>query len=471
MKTSNQEFEINSAPQELDTARGLSLSRYVSVLFAVVTILLMTGRLVLNHVQLGHFSRVIVMVAAANIISINLYFFAYYLTAFKKGNWAGRFIILAFLISLFSVQAYRVSQYGLDPLTIASFTAELIPIGLASVLDGSALMFTTTVIINIATAVIIFIIGGKNAQFSYLVYGAYAINFAVDWLIAMLVFLASTLYNRALLEVGALKQAYERSVQLEKLKDQFITHVNHELRTPIMTMQGTIEFLGEARDSLPESAQNDLIQQARRNAQRLVDLLNSILDARQIERRVATMETEPAHALTLAKAAVEIIDPLQERGIQITGDSHIFAMGQKTAILQILTNYLSNAVKYSPAGAPIAIFITKVSAPEHRRGRRKAEQVVFSVQDGGPGVPPNQIPLLFNRFVRLEHHLASNIPGNGLGLYLSKILAESMDGSVGVESPAADGAGSIFWLKLPAAQVADDEDTAPRPAIAQIVSN
>ncbi len=469
MKTPSQEHEMNTAPQELDSARGLSLSRYVSVIFAVLTILLMAGRLVLNHLQLGHFSRIIVMVAVANIVSVNLYVFAYYLTAFKKGNWAGRFIILAFLISLFSVQTYRVFQYGLDPLTIASFTAELIPIGLASVLDNSAFMFLTTIIINIATAIIIFGAGGNTAKSSYFVYGAYTINVVVEWLIAMLVFMASTLYSRALREVGSLKKAYERSVQLENLKDQFITHVNHELRTPIMTMQGTMEFLGEARASLSESAQIDLIQQARRNAQRLVDLLSSILDARQVERRVSAMETEPAHALALVKAAVEIIDPLQKYGIQISGDPQVFVLGQKTAILQILTNYLSNAVKYSPSGAPIAVSVQKVTSRGHKRSRRVVEQVVFNVQDGGLGVPEDQIPLLFNRFVRLERDLASTIPGNGLGLYLSKVLAESMSGSVGVTSPAADGAGSNFWLKLPLAQVIDDEDTAPRPAVAQMI--
>lgn len=453
------ERTILTTSQDLDAERGLRLARFVSIGFAAFTFVLLILFLIKQESipvtitgNKQYDARVILIVVAVGIICIILNFTAFYLTTQNQGKWAARLIIIAIISLLLAFQISRTSQYGLDSVVIASFTAELVPIGLASVLESTSLMFFIASIVSIFSGLIIWV-GNQGPAETPKVWLAFAIILVVYWTISLLIFGASTLYIQSLEEIGSLRKAYERSVQLEKLKDQFITHVNHELRTPIMTMQGTMEFLGEARSSLPESAQIELIQQARRNTQRLVDLLSNILDARNIERSSQDIDIEPVQVLEVVKAAVEFVDPQHIKAIAISVDSRKFVLGQKTAIIQILTNYLSNAIKYSPLHAPIEITIQYIAAKDGKKDRSVPEMIEIHVKDAGPGIPPDQIQLLFNRFVRLERDLASNISGNGLGLYLSKTLAESMGGEVGAISPASTEGGSIFWLRLPSVQM------------------
>jgi signal transduction histidine kinase len=137
-------------------------------------------------------------------------------------------------------------------------------------------------------------------------------------------------------------------------------------------------------------------------------------------------------------------------------------------VRQIFTNLLSNAVKYSMPGTPIEVSARVLEqkeqdqlVPPHQNGSRAAAAGIFSrggmvdisIRDHGLGIPPDQIPLLFNRFVRLPRDLASNIPGNGLGLYLCMTYAQSMGGTMWVESSGVAGEGSTFHLCLPAPPV------------------
>jgi signal transduction histidine kinase len=135
-------------------------------------------------------------------------------------------------------------------------------------------------------------------------------------------------------------------------------------------------------------------------------------------------------------------------------------------VRQIFTNLLSNAVKYSMPGTPIEVSARIWDAKEQgllhalhsaNRSARTAstggqggdEMVEISVRDHGLGIPSEQIPLLFNRFVRLPRDMASSIPGNGLGLFLCQAYAEAMDGKMWVESTGVEGEGSTFHLCLP----------------------
>jgi signal transduction histidine kinase len=134
---------------------------------------------------------------------------------------------------------------------------------------------------------------------------------------------------------------------------------------------------------------------------------------------------------------------------------------EPTRVQQILTNLLSNAVKYSAPGTPIEVS-ARILGPgepkaQARRARRtgapKVSRAVRSrgeivVRDHGHGIPPDQIPLLFERFVRLPRDLASNVVGNGLGLYLCRAFAEAMGGRVWVESRGIEGDGSMFHVEL-----------------------
>jgi signal transduction histidine kinase len=122
---------------------------------------------------------------------------------------------------------------------------------------------------------------------------------------------------------------------------------------------------------------------------------------------------------------------------------------------QVFTNLISNAVKYSPPAAPIEVRAHVLDEPatsaRRRWSRSSAEiptRVEITIRDYGYGIPPDQASLLFNRFVRLPRDLASNVTGTGLGLYLCRVLVESMGGRIWVESTGVVGEGSTFHVTL-----------------------
>jgi signal transduction histidine kinase len=157
--------------------------------------------------------------------------------------------------------------------------------------------------------------------------------------------------------------------------------------------------------------------------------------------------------------ALALIDPRVSEGVvrdlRIQIPEGLTAWGDRARTQQILTNLLSNALKYSPAETPLEVTARLVQAPGalQRFGRRRAEpardQVEIVVRDYGQGIPPDQAPLLFNRFVRLPRDLASNVAGTGLGLYLCRVFAEGMGGTITAESSGIAGEGTAFVLRLP----------------------
>jgi signal transduction histidine kinase len=132
----------------------------------------------------------------------------------------------------------------------------------------------------------------------------------------------------------------------------------------------------------------------------------------------------------------------------------------------MLTNLMANAIKYSPAGTPISVQARlREERPLRLLGDKSAQYMVeIAVQDQGLGIPQEQQGLLFRRFVRLPRDIASTVRGTGLGLYLCRIFAEAMGGSIWVESSGIPGEGSTFFVRLPV-----PPDTLPAdPALAAL---
>jgi signal transduction histidine kinase len=264
--------------------------------------------------------------------------------------------------------------------------------------------------------------------------------------------------------VQAVSHAYTREQELSLLKDQFITNINHELRTPLMAMHGYIKLLRLRHQALSPERRDELIQKAARAGDDLVTLVTSILEIQNLEQTPAAFTPAPVRLREPVDAAIRLVaeqiesskvtDPA-ERALHLKIPEDFVVWAEPVRLQQIFTNLLSNAVKYSPPGTPLEIaawaFPSKWDTSQGIREGLYGQATVaeITVRDYGLGIPPTQIPLLFERFVRLPRDLASNVVGNGLGLYLCRTFAEAMGGKIWVESTGLQGEGSTFHLQLP----------------------
>jgi signal transduction histidine kinase len=250
--------------------------------------------------------------------------------------------------------------------------------------------------------------------------------------------------------------ATARAEQLDALKDQFITSVNHELRTPLMTMKGYLSLLTDTRVQAPAEKRLDMLTRANRSCESLVYLVQGILDTRRIDQEASNFTPEAISVQQAMQAALRLIDPREadpaERQMVVDVPDDLMIWGESVRLQQILTNLVSNAIKYSSAGTPIFI---RARAVIERTGRligaRHGGQpmVEITVQDQGFGIPLEQQDLLFRRFVRLPRDIASTVRGTGLGLYLCRVFSEAMGGVIWVESTGEPGEGSTFHVRLP----------------------
>ena len=251
--------------------------------------------------------------------------------------------------------------------------------------------------------------------------------------------------------------ANKRARELDALKDQFITNVNHELRTPLMALNGYVKLLQARHATLSLERQEQLIERAARAGDDVVALVTSILNAQSLDQGADATTMEPVDLTAAVVSAVGLIDPrdidlreghLVERELRLQIPRGLAVLGDPMRVRQILINLLSNAIKYSPAGSPVEIaahVTTEMTRPPQsvkgRRGKRHLGRpmVEMTVRDYGLGIPPEQMELLFHRFVRLPRDLASAISGNGLGLSLCQKLTVAMGGRIWAESTGAEG--------------------------------
>jgi signal transduction histidine kinase len=351
---------------------------------------------------------------------------------------------------------------GIDPFAMLEITPFSVVIVLAGLLGNIRWIALATGVMNGATVLLLLVLpraSGLGPIFSGEMPLLIPIAVAHQWLFAVLMIIIWQLFRRTLGEIGV---AYERAQQLDALKDEFIASVNHELRTPLMTMQTYLETIRDSSEQLPPDELRSVLDQVCRVGDSLVELVQSILSTRQIDRESKTFASEPVSVKQALDDAVQLIDPRAgqhiPRDLILDVPEDLVIWGERVRLQQVLTNLLSNAVKYSAPGTPIEIRARTVeqqaAATRGRRTRATPSPVLIAeitIRDYGHGIPPEQLHLLFNRFVRLPRDLASKVTGTGLGLYLCRILVESMGGRIWAESTGEDGEGSAFHLTLPAA--------------------
>ena len=239
--------------------------------------------------------------------------------------------------------------------------------------------------------------------------------------------------------------------EIERLKNEFVSIVSHELRTPLTSIRGSLGLMeGGAVGELPPKAR-DLVRIARQNADRLIRLINDILDLEKIESGKIQLEIQrldPKEVLDSTVAELRGMALLYKVSMETKAECTDAIAGDRDRVVQVLTNLLSNAIKFSPEGGTISIALVS-GAPGFLR---------CVVTDRGQGIAREAQERLFNRFEQVEPANTRRRGGTGLGLAISRSLVEQQGGRIGVDSTV--GKGSSFWFELPlvpASGVADAE--------------
>ena len=246
-----------------------------------------------------------------------------------------------------------------------------------------------------------------------------------------------------------MSRAFEQERQVNRLKDDFIVNVSHELRTPLTTILGYLELLNEHREQLDDTLQATFLNQIGQGCQELMILVEGILDATQVSQEVSSPQREVVSVAHAVHEALAACDPRirQDYRLHVDVPEQLTMCADQHYLRQVLHNLLSNAFKYAPTHTEITIRAAQDKA--------SASHVCIRVKDEGPGIPANEIPLLFGKFVRLKRDLSGKVRGTGLGLYICKQLVEAMQGQIWVESSGEAGAGSEFCFTLPSVSLLD----------------
>jgi signal transduction histidine kinase/ActR/RegA family two-component response regulator len=234
-----------------------------------------------------------------------------------------------------------------------------------------------------------------------------------------------------------LQEVNEQLRAANQAKSDYLSRMSHELRTPLNAILGFAQLL-ELED-LGEEARDNL-RYILSAARHLLELINEVLDIAAIEAGRLALSLEPVAVADIVAEGVSLIRPLADQhGILLASPTPSCAthiLGDRQRLKQIVLNLLSNAVKYNREGGSVHLACDQVDG----------ERLRIKVTDTGPGIPPDAIQRLFVPFERLSDEQGS-IEGTGLGLPLSKRLAEAMGGTLQVES--AVDQGSTFWVELP----------------------
>ncbi|RSL15282.1 response regulator receiver domain-containing protein [Edaphobacter aggregans] len=256
-------------------------------------------------------------------------------------------------------------------------------------------------------------------------------------------------------------QLTERS-QLDTLKDEFISTVSHELRTPLTSIRGALGLLssGVIGDVDPKAL--NLLRIAVTNTDRLIRLINDILDLERMESGRAPLQIRRCSLQDLCEQAIETMTPMADAGtvyLELVGSTGLGAASSETLffdgdadrILQVLTNLLSNAIKFSPTASTVRIHTDAT-----------ADSIMLKVVDEGRGIPSDKLDSIFDRFQQVEPSDARQKGGTGLGLAICRSIVQQHGGSIWAQRNI--GVGTTLYVMLPRTTRASDLPSVSTPA-------
>lgn len=249
--------------------------------------------------------------------------------------------------------------------------------------------------------------------------------------------------------------------EVERLKQEFVSMMSHDLRTPLMSIQASLSLLSVgASGDLPPSAKRNVLD-AERNISYIISLINSLIDVERMDSAKLQVHASPTELLPLLEAAVQAVRSLAtNKGIalectKVDPDIEVNADGDR--VIQVLINLVSNALKFSPRDTTIRL-IANFSGDGN---------VEIQVSDQGRGIPEADLKSVFERFKQVKEIDATKHKGSGLGLAICKSIVEAHGGTIGVRS--VEGEGTTFWFTLPLASDTISSSTTEKDQISSIL--
>jgi signal transduction histidine kinase len=231
----------------------------------------------------------------------------------------------------------------------------------------------------------------------------------------------------------------EQLVEIDRLKDEFVSSISHELRTPLTSIAGYVELLQEDEEDAEKLGHLAIVG---RNSERLLALVTDLLFAARLQYGRLELERAPVDLRSLVVQCVESARPrAQAASVQLDLEVEDVPeiAGEPAKLAQLLDNLVSNAIKFTPRDGHVGVRLTA-----------DAELIRIEVSDTGIGIPGEERERLFERFFRAQSALERQIQGTGLGLYISKAIVDAHEGRIGVDS--VPGEGTTFIVEFPVAR-------------------
>ncbi|MCJ7506123.1 PAS domain S-box protein [Candidatus Bathyarchaeota archaeon] len=238
--------------------------------------------------------------------------------------------------------------------------------------------------------------------------------------------------------VQAILRDVTERYEIERIRDRFISAVTHELRTPLVSIKGYVDLVLDGSQSIPEEVESRL-QVAKRNTDRLLSLVNDLLDVQRMQAGRLQLELQPTDFNKVVDSCMTEIHPLLEEkklSVEIeVPDKPIPIQGDQVRLCQVLMNLLSNAAKFSPEGSDVTL-----------RVKEEKDTINVQVSDKGIGIRKEDLARVFEPFSAIEK--PTYVKGTGLGLSITKGIVEAHGGKIWAESEG-EGQGATFTFTLP----------------------
>jgi signal transduction histidine kinase len=242
----------------------------------------------------------------------------------------------------------------------------------------------------------------------------------------------------------------DQLLEADKLKDEFVALISHDLRTPLTSIIGYVELSLEDVEPPLDEERRGYLQIVSRSSERLLRLVDDLLFVARLQAGRLILERSELDLCTIAAQAAQEARPRAEAKqltLEFIGGSPVLIEGDKGRLFQLLDNLISNAIKFTPEGGRIDVRVVPADGV-----------AVLEVSDTGIGLGPDEAELVFDRFFRSSRVVAQQVPGTGLGLFIARAIVDAHAGTVAAKT-REDG-GTTFHVELPArvmSQPADPE--------------